>query len=195
MNIKKRAASARGTSEAEVSRRVMLKHAGLTAGLGMVVAFASSPLGASLASASTSTSKPDVNEGERCSAVPPGLTDLAGIHAEYLSAIAAFPFVLPAGAVFPAASSLRDSVSGEMWERGAGEAEAYFFWHDATVSAAEDAANRGNDDEARQLLSALESAFKSAKRQAVWEDTDEVLSSRIAKAKKGDFSALSGLIA
>lgn len=127
-----------------------------------------------------------------------GITDLAGIHAEYREAAAAFPFELPPGWTFPPESSLRDiqtsSESSEtkaVWERGNGAAEAYLFWQTAVATAAYEAHLRGDQTGVDSLLDTLESGFRSDVRRAVLEDpADELIKVDVAAARSGDFASL-----
>ncbi|WP_341941512.1 hypothetical protein [Microbacterium sp. LWH10-1.2] len=175
----------------EFSRRSMLKRAGVAAGLGVIAAFSSLPLGESVASANSKS--PDhanpVDNG-RPAEGGSGLTDLAGIHAEYLAAVATFPFALPKGVIFPAASSIASASPDARWERGTGRSEAYFFWHEATVSAAEEASARGDVAESHRLLDTLDAGYESNLRKAVWEDAVGLFASKKDLARKGDFKSL-----
>ncbi|MFF3027447.1 hypothetical protein [Microbacterium sp. NPDC057944] len=186
-----------GNQIADISRRAMLKHVGVTVGLGAVVAFSTLPLGVGLASADTGGEggvKPDTSARDRLSASMPGFTDVAGVHAEYLAAIASFPFALPEGVEFPSASKLQESSTGEMWEKGIGEAEAYLFWHGAMVSAAQTASARGDREESNRLLNELKFAYGSKARTAIWEDDGRAFSLSLGQAVEGDFAPLSTLV-
>lgn len=166
----------------------MLKHVGVTAGLGALAAVAAVSLGARPAAAATSSAVP-INK----SAVPPGpdsFTDLAGIHAEYRNAVETFPFELPSGVSFPRVSSYRDAVPASLWERGNGEAEAYFFWHNETAAAAKNAYSSANATEANRLLDFLDAGYASPTRRSVWQDTDATFPMALERARNGDFGSL-----
>lgn len=180
----------------EISRRGVLKQAGVAAGIGALAALASLPLGAQAATLSSKhTDGRYPVEKSQLSTSNPDLMDLAGVRAEYQSAVATFPYPLPKGVVFPPASGLRSSSPGQLWERGSGKAEAFFFWHRATVAAAEVEHTKGNRVESHRLLDLLESAFDSNLRTEIWEDASGLFSATVTQARRGDFAALAHLTA
>lgn len=172
----------------------MLKHVGVAVGLGALGAVAAVSLGARPAAAATSTASATVpSHFINRSAVVPGpdnFTDLAGIHAEYRTAVETFPFELPSGVSFPPVSSYRDAVPASLWERGNGEAEAYFFWHNETAAAAKNALSSADTAGANRLLDSLEAGYASPTRRSVWRDTDATFPTALERARKGDFGSL-----
>jgi hypothetical protein len=101
-------------------------------------------------------------------------TDIAGVHSEYRDAIAAYPLPLPPGWTFPAESQQRDGSVVGQWERGSGQAEAYFYWQRANAVAAYEAYLRGDPTEAERLLDVLAYGYNSPVRKAVLEDPENV---------------------
>lgn len=169
----------------QISRRNLLKGAGVAVGAGVVMAFASLPIGAS---AATKDATPDAAGIAQTRSK--GITNLAGVHAEYRDAISSFPFDLPPGVSFPPESNLRDSTPGENWEIGNGRAEAYMFWHSATVAAAVAARDGGDPKESDRLLSMLNDGFNSKTRADIWIDPDESFQSALREARKGNANDL-----
>ena len=180
--------------EAEISRRAALKYAGMTAGIGVIAAFASPLLDRKSAAATELTPSEDKkSEAANLAFSSTGdtqFTDLAGIHAEYLATIAVFPLALPRGVVFPASSRLTDPIPNALWERGNGTGEAYFFWHQATLSALEEAQARGDVAEAERLLKALEDGCASPIRKQVWDLPGGALSDSFDQARRGNLAPL-----
>lgn len=129
-----------------------------------------------------------------------GFTDIGGVWAEYRQVIVDYPLSLPVGWSFPAESTQRDSVPGGMWEKGSGEAEAYFYWQRAAAAVAYEAHLGGDHEGANHLLDVLEVGYNSSTRRAVIEDPDNIFvtealrparSVGTAKAtSSGDFSEL-----
>jgi hypothetical protein len=177
----------------EVTRRTMLKHAGVTAGLGALVAVASFSIDgrpAAAASALPSAASPDAISRYVSAAGADGFTDLAGVHAEYRAAVDIFPFELPSGVSFPPISGYRDAEPVAAWERGNGTAEAYFFWHNSMVGAARDAYLRGDTGEASRLLDALDAAYSSPVRTSMWEDPAGTFAPALSQARSGTYDGL-----
>ncbi|RWZ49534.1 hypothetical protein ELQ90_12240 [Labedella phragmitis] len=128
-----------------------------------------------------------------------GLTDLAGIHAEYREAAAAFPYEMPPGWSFPSESGLRDipttasegSETSALWERGSGTAEAYLYWQTAVSQAAYEAHLDGDQAGVASLLDTLEAGYRSDVRRTVLEDpAEDFIRIEIAAARNGDFTGL-----
>lgn len=166
---------------------MVLKHAGVTAGIAVLASSAATLLRPDPAAAA-----PPTGPGESASEVASGaggLTNLDGIHAEYQTAVRLFPLDLPPNATFPSTSSLIDADANVLWEPNAGVGEAYLFWNNATAVAANDAHSHGNAEEAARLLDALEAGFSSPIRQDSWDDGG-TFAPAMKKARNGDYEAL-----
>ena len=120
-------------------------------------------------------------------------TLLAGVHDEYRKAVAIFPLPLPTGYTFPVESSTSepDGEAGTRFSVGTGAAEAYFFWQNATATAAYSAYLRGDHGAARSLLDAAVAGYATSVRKMVVQDpTGVFVTDSIKPARSGDFAAL-----
>ena len=117
-------------------------------------------------------------------------TDIQGVWAEYGEAIANFPLALPEGWSFPAESAMRNSEPDVQWEVGCGNTEAYLCWQRAVATAAHEAHQRGDHDEADRLLDLLEAGYDSPTRRAVIKDPDNAfLAMAVRPARSADGAA------
>lgn len=121
--------------------------------------------------------------------------DIDGVRAEYRKAIAKFPLTLPVGWSFPPESKQQDSEPGVRWEKGNGEAEAYFFWQYAVATAAHEAHLQGDAVEANRLLDALEAGYLTPTRRAVIDDPEAVFVAEAIQPARGANAAARGTVA
>lgn len=120
-------------------------------------------------------------------------TLLDGVHEEYRKAVAIFPLALPTGYAFPAESSTTEpeGESGTRFSVGTGAAEAYFFWQNATATAAYSAHLRGDHGKSSQLLSAAETGYATPVRKMYVQDTENAyIDTAINPARNGNFAPL-----
>lgn len=120
-------------------------------------------------------------------------TWIDGVHEEYRRAIAVFPLLLPVGYAFPAHSQTRDDIADApmRWSVGAGGAEAYLFWQQATATSAVAAYNRGHREAAAARLNVLEAGYVSSIRSMYVDDPSrEFIRAAVAPARSGNFGAL-----
>lgn len=171
---------------------MVLKHVGITAGLGVLASSASTLLGVSSATAAQPAETKAVDS--KASGSAHAFTNLDGIHAEYLVAVKHFPFELPPNTSFPSMSSLANADENVVWEPDAGIGEAYLFWNNATAVAASDAHTRGDTAETTRLLDILDVAYSSPIREASWDDGGTYTQAS-KDARSGDFGALLQLTA
>lgn len=120
-------------------------------------------------------------------------TSIAGVRDEYKRAIGIFPLQLPKGYAFPAESAVAEPVgqTGTQFSEGTGAAEAYFFWQNATATAAYAAYLRGDRRYSTQLLDIAESGYGTKVRKMYVSDPDNsfVIES-LAPSRQGNFASL-----
>lgn len=177
-----------------VSRRTLI--IGVASGVGML----GLSTGSAFAADANTSAEPELRSSEEFLRAMPsaGVTDLEGIHAEYVEAVAAFPFPLPPGFAFPAKSGLENIAPSFMpndvpvvWRRGNGYAEVFMYWQSAMATAVLNAHSRDDEEEVSRILDSLENGYNSAVRRAVLEDPDNAfIKNHLAPARGGDFSEL-----
>lgn len=123
-----------------------------------------------------------------------GANDLDAVEAEYRAAVRAFPYDLPAGYAWPAATGLEDDPAhpGAMWERGNGVAQAFSYWEGTTALAAANAAERGDFLASDRYLGAIGNTEGDGTR-GMYIDDGRFTDRDVVPAFAGDWSGLQGV--
>lgn len=150
-----------------ISRRAaLLSGAGTAAGAAALLLESPDRAGAAL----RPSGSPDHSES---AGIPEGVTDLAGVQAEYAETVQRWPFALPDGFVMPPVSRLSDGGGARSyWSHGSGVAEAYLYWSEATAGAAYAAYRTGAEGLSGEHLDALVSVYDSQLVRSVIDDPE-----------------------